>query len=112
MKHPYFTQKEIASLHKNKNKPLDKISPVVKLFTPDANATWLIYEIDSLNQDLVYAICDLGHGCVEIGMISISEIQQIRGPFKLKVEKDKYFHADKSVNQYLSLANKNGYLNA
>ena len=34
--------------------------PVVKLFTPDANCTWLISELDPDDPDLAFGLCDLG----------------------------------------------------
>jgi hypothetical protein len=37
--------------------------PVVKLFTPDANATWLLTEIDPEDGDRAFSLCDLGLGC-------------------------------------------------
>ena len=33
--------------------------PVVKLFTPDAGATWLLTEIDPENRDIAFGLCDL-----------------------------------------------------
>ena len=35
--------------------------PVVKLFTPDANATWLLTELDPDDPDLAFGLCDIGH---------------------------------------------------
>ena len=34
--------------------------PVVKLFTPDAQCTWLLTELG--NDDIAYGLCDLGMG--------------------------------------------------
>ena len=39
--------------------------PVVKLFTPDANATWLLSEIDPEEPDIAFGLCDLGMGSPE-----------------------------------------------
>ena len=36
--------------------------PVVKLFTPDAGATWLLTEIDPDHHDHAFGLCDLGLG--------------------------------------------------
>lgn len=41
--------------------------PVVKLFTPDAGATWLLTEIDPDDHDRAYGLCDLGLGMPELG---------------------------------------------
>lgn len=33
--------------------------PVIKLFTPDGSATWLLSEIDPDNEDIAFGLCDL-----------------------------------------------------
>ena len=48
--------------------------PVVKLFTPDANATWLISEVDPDDPDRLFGLCDLGLGYPELGYVSLAEI--------------------------------------
>src|SRR5262249_7279143 len=65
--------------------------PVVKLFTPDAGATWLLSEIDPEQPDIAFGLCDLGMGCPELGSVSLSEIAAIRGRLRLPVERDRYF---------------------
>jgi len=35
--------------------------PVVKLFTPDADATWLLTEIDPEAQDVAFGLCGAPH---------------------------------------------------
>ena len=35
-------------------------APVVKLFTPDANATWLITDVAPYDHDLAFCLADLG----------------------------------------------------
>ena len=45
--------------------------PVVKLFTPDAGATWLITEADPEYPDHMFGLCDLGLGSPELGYVSL-----------------------------------------
>lgn len=40
--------------------------PVVKLFTPDAGATWLLTELDPDDHDIAFGLCDLGLGYPEL----------------------------------------------
>ena len=47
--------------------------PVVKLFTPDAQCTWLLTEIDE-DTDLAFGLCDLGMGEPELGYVSLIEL--------------------------------------
>lgn len=73
--------------------------PVVKLFTPDAAATWLITELDP-ETNIAFGLCDLGMGYPELGYVSIDEINALRGKLGLPVERDLYFKADMTLSQY------------
>ena len=53
--------------------------PVVKLFIPDAGATWLLTELDPKGPDLAFGLCDLGVGYPELGYVRLSEILEVRG---------------------------------
>lgn len=82
--------------------------PVLKLFTPDAGATWLITECDPENPDFLYALCDLGLGCPELGYVSLGEIMAVKGPLGLPVERDLHFVADKPLSAYAEEARIKG----
>lgn len=72
--------------------------PVVKLFTPDAGATWLLTEIDPEDLDRAFGLCDLGLGFPELGWVSLSELQSVRGPLGLAIVRDLHFRADKPLS--------------
>jgi len=74
--------------------------PVVKLFTPDAGATWLLTELDPGNPDIAFGLCDLGLGCPELGSVSLAEIAAVRGAFGRPVERDLWFDADRPLSAY------------
>jgi len=74
--------------------------PVVKLFTPDANATWLLTELDPADPDLAFGLCDLGLGRPELGYVRLSELETVRGPLGLKIERDHHFIADCTLSDY------------
>ncbi len=82
--------------------------PVVKLFTPDANATWLLSELDPECPDIAFGLCDLGLGFPELGNVSISEIEACRGPFGLPVERDQHFSPAKTLSEYAVAASGAG----
>lgn len=83
--------------------------PVVKLFNPVGAATWLLTEIEG---DVAFGLCDLGMGSPEMGNVSITELEGITLPLGLKIERDLYFTADKTLSQYAEAARANGYLEA
>jgi len=63
--------------------------PICKLFTPWGRATWLITGIED---GILYGYADLGMGCVEWGGIaSLEELEAIRGPFGMRIERDLYW---------------------
>lgn len=74
--------------------------PVVKLFTPDAGATWLLTEIDPDDEDRAFGLCDLGQGFPELGYVSLAELQTVRGHLGLLIERDLQFTADKAISAY------------
>jgi hypothetical protein len=82
--------------------------PVVKLFTPDAGATWLLSELDPDYPDIAFGLCDLGLGCAELGSVALSEIASVRGKLGLPVERDEWFKTDKTVGQWADVARNNG----
>ncbi|WP_426421787.1 DUF2958 domain-containing protein [Bradyrhizobium genosp. A] len=82
--------------------------PVVKLFTPDAGATWLLTECDPDEPDRLFGLCDLGLNCPELGYVQLTEIKEIRGRLGLPVERDLHFTADKPISAYADEARVKG----
>ena len=82
--------------------------PIVKLFTPDGAATWLISEVDPDDPDRLFGLCDLGLGFPELGYVSLAEISSVRGRLGLPVERDLHFVADKPLSAYAEEACKQG----
>jgi hypothetical protein len=86
--------------------------PVVKLFTPDAGATWLLTEIDPDDHDRAFGLCDLGMGYPELGYVSLSELAALRGRLNLPVERDLYFMPAKTISAYADDARAAGAIRA
>ena len=82
--------------------------PVVKLFTPDAGATWLLTEVDPDEDDRAFGLCDLGLGFPELGNVSLAELATVRGRLGLAVERDLHFKADKPISAYAREARMSG----
>lgn len=82
--------------------------PVVKLFTPDAACTWLLTELDPADPDLAFGLCDLGMGFPELGSVSISELESVRGKLGLPVERDLRFTPTKTLSAYADEARRAG----
>lgn len=105
-----FTKGQKAQLLRHGADPSEDkdYPPVVKLFTPDAGATSLISEIDPNHPDIAFGLCDLGQGFPELGCVSISELESVRGAFGLPVERDKWFEGNYPLSVYAEAASAHG----
>ena len=86
--------------------------PVVKLFTPDAQCTWLLSELDPEEPDLAFGLCDLGMGSPEMGNVLISELESVRGKLGLPIERDLHFRPCKALTAYAAEASRFGRIRA
>jgi Protein of unknown function (DUF2958) len=91
---------KLRQQREQEDKPEPDFWPVVKLFTPDAGCTWLLTEIDPEDPDIAFGLCDLGLGCPELGSVSLSELDAVRGKLNLPVERDLYCTATKTLSAY------------
>ncbi|WP_348745773.1 DUF2958 domain-containing protein [uncultured Herbaspirillum sp.] len=82
--------------------------PVVRLFTPDAHATWLLASLDPADGDTAHGLIDLGIGMPELGTVKLSDLASIVGPHQRPVMRDRYFQPVRRLSEYLWLAEENG----
>ena len=78
-------RKRLPPLYTNEDNP----DPVVqvKFFTPWSNWTWFATEFDG--EDTFFGLVK---GLdTELGYFSLAELEQVRGPWGLKIERDMYF---------------------
>ena len=74
--------------------------PVVKLFTPDGPATWLLAYLPPDTWGVAFGLCDLGHSYPELGDVDLSELTEVSGHLGLAVERDRSFTAIKTLSGY------------
>ena len=107
---PLLTQEQMAQLMANwvlnasSDPTATDCAPVVKMFTPDAQATWLVSEMNPSDCDTLFGLCDLGLGEPELGYVSLTELQSLRGPWGLPIERDTHFQATMTLTEYAELA--------
>ena len=99
-----MTKEQRAKLLKNGARSDEDHAPVVKWFTPDAQCTWLISELDPEDPDRAFGLCDLGMGFPELGAVLVSEVEGIRGALGLPVERDLYVTLDRRMSVYAEAA--------
>jgi hypothetical protein len=81
--------------------------PVVKFFNPCGSATWLISEMME-DGDSMFGLCDLGHGIVEMGYVSFTELSEVKLMLGLGIERDLHFKATKTLVEYADDASAAG----
>jgi hypothetical protein len=78
--------KKLPKIYEQQNLEDQKV--FVKLFTPWSHWTWYIMEYDEDTQECFGL---LGGFEKELGYFSLDELADIKGPFGLRVERDKFF---------------------
>ncbi|WP_430912163.1 DUF2958 domain-containing protein [Methylobacterium sp. sgz302541] len=86
--------------------------PVVRLFTSNGAANWILSELDPKDPDLAFGLCDFGLGSPEIGYVRLSEIQTVTATLGLDVQQDVQFRADKPLSAYAEEARRSGAVSA
>jgi hypothetical protein len=76
--------------------------PVVSLFMEDAQARWLLTELDPDQPDIAFGLCDLGYP--ELGYVSLQELESIGGKLGLPVIRDAHFEAKYPISVYARAA--------
>lgn len=77
---------------------------LVKFFTPDASWTWYASEFNG--EDIFFGLV-IGHEA-EFGYFALSELEAVRGPMGLPVERDLHFEA-KSLRELRDHYRKEGW---
>jgi len=112
-----ITKPQLQKLHKNyeKNQKIIETSgdtidfkPIIKLFTPWKNCTWLLSELSP--EGIGFGLCDLGFGEPEIGYVDLNELMEIKSPVGLTIERDRWFEASKTLSEYAKDARQRGYI--
>ena len=88
-------------------RPPDPI-PVVRFFNPVGQATWLATEMDE--DDILFGLADLGYGTPEIGSFALAELEAIRLPFGLGIERDVLFDGAYPLSVYAEASRRAGSL--
>jgi hypothetical protein len=95
---PEFIAKTIPPLYATED--VSDPTVTVKWFTPDSSWTWYVIEYEP-DEQLCFGLVD-GLDC-ELGYFSLAEIEQIRGPMGLPVERDLFWSPTPLSELYIQL---------
>lgn len=90
-------KKQIPALYSTESIPLKEKIAVAKFFNPMGAGTWYVIEGQEEDGDFIFfGLVDLHEQ--EFGYFSLNELQSIRLPFGLKIERDIHFSQEKIAN--------------
>lgn len=72
--------------------------PVVRLFLPFSGCVWLLSELD--DEGVAFGLCDLGVGFPELGLVALSELEEVGHPQGIRVVQDLSFKARVTIGEY------------
>jgi hypothetical protein len=94
------SREKLPPLYSNEQLGLMAIA-LVKFFTPDSNWTWYVSEFDG--DDTFFGL--VAGFDVELGYFLLSELQSVRGPLGLPIERDLHFEP-KTLKELLEQLNE------
>jgi hypothetical protein len=83
--------------------------PLAKLFNPVGAGTWIVTELAD-DEDTLFGIADLGFGSPEVGSFSLAELESLRLPFGLRIERDIAFSTEHRLSAWAEAARASGSL--
>ena len=83
-------EKRLPALYSQEEKGMDEVVAQAKFFNPVGHATWFVTEYDP-EQRLFFGWAELFPGCGELGYVSLDELESVKLPFGLGIERDRGF---------------------
>jgi hypothetical protein len=81
---------KLPKLYSTQNIPLEEKVAICKFFTPDSSWTWYAVEGQDEGDDFIFF--GWVHGLEkEWGYFSLKDLESVRGPMGLAIERDKWF---------------------
>ena len=94
--------KEIAKLlpplYTNEDKPASEVKVPLKLFNPCGAGTWYISEMNP-EEGLMFGWCLIHEA--ELGYVSLPELESLRLPFGLKIERDLHWNPETTLAEVM-----------
>ena len=83
---PQEIKEQLPKLYENEEYGLEAKARV-KFFTPDSSWSWFASEFDG--EDIMFGL--VSGFAVELGYFSLRELESVRGPLGLPIERDMYY---------------------
>ena len=101
---------KLPALYANSEKGMAETKVIVKLFNPAGAGTWYITEYDPETK-IAFGFVNLGDPeMAELGYISIQELEDLRLPFGLGIERDINFGFDHTLKEVYDIVKGGGHI--
>lgn len=88
----------------------DLVKVPLKLFNPSGAGTWYITEYDP-EERLAFGFANLGDPIMaELGYVSLDELESVRLPFGLKIERDMSFDPNTTLKEVMDTIKSGGHI--
>lgn len=78
-------------LYETEDKSPEEVHVIAKFFNPTGPGTWFAVEYDP-EERIFFGYVNLGDpDCAELGYFSLDELEAVKLPFGLRIERDLYF---------------------
>ena len=85
-------KRTLPKLYATEDQPDDQKMAVLKLFTPCGSGTWYVFEGEEQEDgDWLLFSYVVGLAEDELGYVSLRELEEVRLPFGLRIERDLHF---------------------
>lgn len=95
-------EKKLPKLGATDGKPPEEKKAIVKYFSPVGSATWYGCEYDPKERVFFGYVTGLCPGCDEWGYFSLTELEQVKGPLGIGIERDLYWDSETTMDKVLS----------
>ena len=93
---------KLPALYTNEEKAATEVKIPVKFFNPCGAGTWYATEYDP-EQRLAFGFAVIFPGEGELGYFSLNELESVRLPFGLKIERDLHWDPNTTLKEVMSL---------
>lgn len=93
--------KTLPALYANEEKEAKDVKVPLKLFNPCGPGTWYITEMDP-ETGTMFGFAEIGDpDCAELGYVSLQELESLRLPFGLKIERDLHWDPSTTLEEVM-----------
>lgn len=88
----------------------EEIKIIAKFFNPCGQGTWYCFEYDPKDKIFVAYVNLMGKEFAETGSVSLEEIESVKGPLGLGIERDKFFGFNHTLKEVMDTVQRGEHI--